>query len=260
MRTLRGLALAGVLALVAAACSAGPGTGGEIQGTQWVLGAYRSNAALLTVSSELYADATFDGMRVSGYSGCNEYSAIARASGRALFVSQAAPKTGRVCDDATMAFERGYRALLDTARWYGVGKGQLTIYDSTRNPVLVFDAAPRNPLLGKWVVEGYAVPPSSIVGVLPDAPVDVVFGIVSVGGSTGCSAYSGTYGTNGDLIRVSPLATTQVACDPAVTDQEVAFLEALQGASRVESRGSTVDLTNRDGQLVLRLVRPAPGR
>jgi hypothetical protein len=40
--------------------------------------------------------------------------------------------------------------------------------------------------------------------------------------------------------------------------QEGAFLEALQGASRLESRGSTVDLTDRAGQLVLRLARPVP--
>ncbi|HEX5828302.1 MAG TPA: META domain-containing protein [Candidatus Limnocylindrales bacterium] len=255
---MRGLALAGALALVAAACAPGPGAGGQIAGTQWVLGAYRSNAALLTVSSALYADATFDGTRVSGFSGCNDYRAVARASGRALFVSQAAATTGRVCDDATMGFERGYRALLDTARWYGVWKGQLTVYDATATPVLVFDAAPRNPLLGKWVVEGYAVPPSSIVGVLPGAPIDVVFGIVSVGGFAGCNTFDGSYGTNGDLIRVSPLATTQMACAPGIMTQEAALLEALQGASRVEARGSTVDLTNRDGQLVLRLARPAP--
>ena len=106
----------------------------------------------------------------------------------------------------------------------------LTIFDADRTEILRFDAAPRNPLLGKWNVDSYGVPPSTVVAVLPDTEIDVVFGIGTVGGFAGCNSFSGTYGTNGTVVRISRLATTRLACDEAVMEQETAFLEALPGS------------------------------
>ena len=72
---------------------------------------------------------------------------------------------------------------------------------------------------------------------LPDTELDVTFGIVTIGGHAGCNTFSGTYGTNGDIVRVSQLATTRLACEQPVMDQETAFLAALQGVARIDSLG-----------------------
>ena len=95
--------------------------------------------------------------------------------------------------------------------------------------MLVFDAAPRNPLLGKWRVDAYGTTPGTVVAVLEGTQLDVAFQIASVGGSAGCNAYSGTYGTNGNVVRIGKLATTRLLCDTDVMDQETAFLEAPGG-------------------------------
>ena len=251
-------ALLALLALTIAACSPGPGTGGELEGTRWVLNSFELDGALTIVPETVYADANFDAHRVSGFSGCNTYDALYRTGGRTLLVSQPA-STLMACDEATMAFETQFLTLLQDSRFYTVRRDTLTVYGPVgEGALLVFDAAPRNPLLGKWTVDSYGVPPSTVVAVLPDTEIDVVFGIGTVGGFAGCNSFSGTYGTNGTVVRISRLATTRVACDEAVMGQETAFLEALQGAALVESRGSTLNLTDRKGGILVALARPKP--
>lgn len=256
--SIRRLGALTALILVIASCSAGPGTGGELEGTQWVLSSYNQGGTLTILPETLYADARFDGSRVSGFSGCNEFDALYRSGGRTLLISQAR-STMMACDEATMAFEQQYMALLDGSRFYGTRLNTLTIYDADRNTSLVFDAAPRNPLLGKWRVDSYGTTPGTVVAVLPGTQLDVEFGIASIGGFAGCNSFSGTYGTNGTVVRVGRLATTQMACDTDVMSQETAFLAAISGAAVIESRGSQLNLTDRDGRLLVALVRPSFG-
>ena len=245
------------IGLLVAACSAGPGSGGELQATTWVLRSYQANGNLTIVPDNLYADADFDVARVAGFGGCNPFSALYQAGGRTLRVSQPAA-TLMACDPTTMGFEQTYLSLLQASHTYGVVRDTLTIYDTDRNSILVFDAAPRNPLLGKWLVGGFETTPGTVVAPLPGTELDVVFGIANVGGSAGCNSFNGTYGTNGNIVRISRLATTQKACATEVMDQETAFLAALQGASLIDARGTTVNLTDADGHLVVSLLRPAP--
>ena len=72
-------ALLALLVLVVAACSPGPGTGGQLEGTKWVLNSFDVDGILTIVPETVYADASFDARRVSGFSGCNQYDALYRA-------------------------------------------------------------------------------------------------------------------------------------------------------------------------------------
>src|SRR3954452_13487146 len=253
----RRLAALAAIALLFAACSAGPGNGGELQGTQWVLQSYDDGANLSVVPDTVFADAEFANLRVTGTSGCNQYDAIYQSGGRTIFIAQ--PKiTLMACDEATMTFEQRYLSLLQGSRYYGIRSNTLTIYDSARETSLVFDAAPRNPLLGLWDVDSFENAPGSVVAPLPDTTLNVRFGIKNVGGSSGCNTFDGTYETNGNVVRVSQLATTRLACPQDIMDQETAFLAALQGAALIDYKGSTVLLTDRSGSIKVALVRPVP--
>ena len=79
-------ALVGLVVLVAA-CSAGPGTGGELQGTKWILRSYDNAGTLTLVPENEYADIEFDSNRATGFSGCNTFDARYRSGGRTLFIS-----------------------------------------------------------------------------------------------------------------------------------------------------------------------------
>jgi heat shock protein HslJ len=253
--TFRGIGALVALAFLISACSAGPGTGGTVEGTHWVLDSYDQDGSLTILPESMYADAEFGSSRVTGFSGCNEFTGLYRAGGRTLLISDLSG-TLMACDEATMTFEQRYTTLLQESRFYSVRGNRLTIFGSGGVTALVFDAAPRNPLLGKWVVDSYATTPGTVVAVAKGTQLDVAFQLTSVGGSAGCNAYSGVYGTNGNVVRIGRLATTNMACDAAVMDQETAFLEALQGAALIESRGSTLNLTDRSGGILVALSRP----
>jgi heat shock protein HslJ len=255
---LRPIALLILAAALLGACSSagsGSGSGGTLEGTTWVLRSYEQADALVLVPEAEYADAEFGASRVRGFGGCNDYTAAYRAGGRTLLISQSA-STLAACAEESMAFEQAYLALLDSSRFYTARRDTLTVYDEIGSTVLVFDAAPRNPLLGPWRVDSFMTSPGTVSAVLPDSQLEVVFGIGSVGGSAGCNSFSGTYGTNGNVVRVGQLATTRKACPQEVMDQEAAFLEALQGIALIEPRADSVNLTDLDGALAVALIRP----
>jgi len=250
----RWMAALAALALLVGACSAGPGNGGQLEGTKWVLDSYAVDGVMTIVPETLYAEIEFGAHRASGFAGCNQYDALVREGGRTLLVGSIS-STMMACDEATMAFDQAYLALLHGSRFFGVRRDILRIYDGDTE-VLRYDAAPRNPLLGVWRVDSYATDPGTMVAVLPESELEVVFRIGTVGGFAGCNSFSGVYGTNGTIMRVGSLALTRVACDEALMDQETAFVDAFQGASLIETRANQVNLTDRDGSTSVILFRP----
>lgn len=251
----RRLAALLAFALVVGACSAGPGTGGQLEGTDWVLRSYVQDGSLAVVPEAQFANARFTANRVSGFSGCNDFDALYRAGGRTLFVSKSA-STLKACAEEAMAFESAYLAALDSSRFYSVRRSTLTVFDAIGSPVLEFDAAPRNPMLGTWKVDSFASAPGTVSAPLEGTELTAVFGIASVGGSGGCNSYTGTYGTNGRFVRISRVATTRMACPDEISAQETAFLSALEGAALVDRRGPTLLLTDLNGSIQVALVRP----
>ena len=101
------------------------------------------------------------------------------------------------CAQPSMDFETAYLSLLGQSRFYSARPTTLTIYGPGRETLLVFDAAPANPLLGRWDVDSYSDAPGSVVAVLPGTELDVVFGIGSVAGSAGCNSSAGPTGRTG---------------------------------------------------------------
>jgi heat shock protein HslJ len=66
-----------------------------------------------------------------------------------------------------------------------------------------------------------------------------------ISGSAGCNRYSGTYTVSGNNITIaSPLATTMMACEQAVMDQESAYLKALGDAKTYAVSGSQLTLSD----------------
>jgi heat shock protein HslJ len=244
------------LGVLVAACSSGPGTGGQLEGTDWVLRSFQQDGTLAVVPEDQYADAEFRSQRVSGFSGCNTFDALYRAGGRTLLISEAAV-TFMACSDEANAFEAAYLAALQASRFYSERRGTLTVFDADGATILVFDAAPRNPVLGNWIVDSYATDDGAVTSPVEGTALTAVFGIATVGGSAGCNTYTGTYGTNGTVLRIGRLATTRIACADDVMAQETAFLAAMEGAALVDRRGTTLTLTDRNGATLVSMSRPA---
>src|SRR6188472_3443319 len=145
---------AAVLALLAVVtgCSSGPGDGGQLPGTDWVLQSFLVDGNLTIVPDGQYADASFDTVRMHGFSGCNTFQATYVSAGRTIRI-EPGPSTLMFCEGDAGELETAYLALLAEATFYTSRRDTLTMYDATGQTLLVFDEAPRNPLLGNWVVD-----------------------------------------------------------------------------------------------------------
>lgn len=257
----RFLAFLAVAMLVAACSSANAGdetadgSGGELGATQWVLRSYAVNGTLTVVPDAQFVDANFISSRVSGSAGCNQYDALYRAGGRTLLIGFMT-STQRICDDESNALEQAYLANLTNSRFYNVNGRTLTIRDGNLQVILVYDAAPNNPLLGDWLVLAYNNGSGGVTTPLPDSNPTATFGLRRMSGTTGCNSFQGDYSLNGDAVVIGPLAQTQMACADDLMAQEQAIVAAFQGVGRVVYRGTQVDLKSLTGATQVQLIRP----
>lgn len=81
-------------------------------------------------------------------------------------------------------------------------------------------------------------------------------------GSGGCNRFMGGYEAQGEQLTIGPLASTFMACEPPIMDQESRYLTALQGAQRYEvnEQGLTVFYQTEQGAGVLRFAAAQPVR
>jgi putative lipoprotein len=71
-----------------------------------------------------------------------------------------------------------------------------------------------------------------------------------VSGMGGCNRYFGSVTIDGGSISFGPLGATQMACPPAIMDQEDRFLRALANARRFETKNGLLYVFG-DGQAPL---------
>jgi heat shock protein HslJ len=68
-----------------------------------------------------------------------------------------------------------------------------------------------------------------------------------VSGSSGCNTYSGPYEVDGNKLSFGqPMASTLMACQPAVMEQEVAYMGALASVATYEIKDGTLTLYDSD--------------
>lgn len=71
----------------------------------------------------------------------------------------------------------------------------------------------------------------------------------TLGGNAGCNSYGGAYKTQGEMIQVSALRSTLMACaDEKAMAQESAYLDALQNARLFEVRDDVLKITYGEGK------------
>ena len=84
-------------------------------------------------------------------------------------------------------------------------------------------------------------------GIMDNARVDLTFdpgdqNTSMVHGNSGCNRYRGSWKQDGATIKLGPLASTMMACPPALMDTEQKFLKTLEAATTVtfEATGAAI--------------------
>ncbi|MEZ4769238.1 MAG: META domain-containing protein [Caldilineales bacterium] len=121
---------------------------------------------------------------------------------------------------------------------------------TTQTQQVTVTVNPGNPLADtRWLLVSFE--PGRVP--LPNTTTTVAFGgSGELTGSGGCNTYSGGYSVNGTSLTVGPLASTEMACEPDVMDQEQLYLAALQSAASFDLPGGQLVLFDAAGQEILR--------
>ncbi len=84
----------------------------------------------------------------------------------------------------------------------------------------------------------------------------LTFSTGNLSGYAGCNNFNATYSLDSDQLSISPIASTRIACTPALTAQEQMVFEALQTAQRFTLQGRDLIIEHASGTLLLRSTEP----
>lgn len=105
----------------------------------------------------------------------------------------------------------------------------------------------------QWDLDSYMDKEGTLVTILPNTEITAKFQGGIVNGSSGCNSYTGAYGYKDNTIMIDTLAVTEMYCaEPeGIMEQEYDYLTALRLAKNFKIKGSTLEMTNADGTVIL---------
>jgi heat shock protein HslJ len=247
------LASVPLIAIVLAACSAGPGAG--VEGREFLSTSVTEDGAPMALVAGTRIRLAFTDGQLAASAGCNSIGGDYRIEDGVL-VFEGGGMTEMGCDPDRSAQDEWLVALLGS-RPTAVLDGADLVLTSGATSVALTDrevAEPDLPLTGTtWTVD------TIITG---DAASSVPVGAVAtftfsadgrVEVRTGCNTGSGTYEANDDQLRFTGVAVTEMACDGAAGALEAAVLPIL-GADAVQYTIDASRLTLQAGDDGLGLV------
>ena len=235
-------------AFVFSACAPSAGLASALPGTKWELVSL-AGAAPISVSGTSLTLFFGNDDKAGGNAGCNTYSGTYKVSGSSLTFG-AMMSTMMACDPAINAQEQAYLNALGETKSYEASTDKLTLKDGSGSALAVFVPYQPSALVGNWQATAINNGKQAVVSVQNDTTVTAIFGSDgTLTGNDGCNNYNGIYKTDGDKITIGPIATTRMACEQAVMDQETTYLNALANASTFTLGKGTLELRDTNGAL-----------
>jgi len=209
-----------------------------------------------------------DGLQVGGTSGCNSYGGAAVLSSETGITFGEMAWTEMACiGDGVMDQEQRFFTALGRVDGFSLTETGLVFEASDGSAILRLTPvapAPSLPLAGDWrlvtFIDGETAV-STVAGTELTLTIDLTTATIS--GNAGCNGYSGgiVLEPSEDLRRaavlVGPLATTLMACDPDVMDQELEFHSILAEATEIAVEVGFLTVATDDGRALV--FEPAGG-
>jgi heat shock protein HslJ len=223
----------------------------HLEDTLWKLVSYaNSEGELASVLPDHEITVEFEGGRVAGNAGCNNYFGAYDVSGDRLTLGPIGA-TVMACEDAVNKQEGEYLGALENAVSYEVMSDRLQITNPEGKTVLTFVRVEPMPLMGTiWQLRFHNRGKEALVSALVGTEITAVFGADgSLTGSGGCNSYTASYQVEGDAITIGPPATTRMMCaEPeGIMEQESAYMAALESATAYQIEGDKLWMTNAEG-------------
>ncbi len=237
---------------VLAACAGGKAGEADLAGSSWNLTSLMEQG--LAPGSSISIQFSADG-QVNGSAGCNRYMGSYTVSGKSLTISAPLATTMMACEEAIMDQEIAYLKALAEVKTFSISGEQLTLNDADKKGILVYQVQSQDLAGTSWEVTSYNNGKQAVVGVLAETSLTAVFGEDgTISGSGGCNNFNGSYEVDDSTITIGPLASTLMACEQDVMDQEAAFLAALQSAATYRVEGTTLEMRTKDDAMAILAV------
>jgi heat shock protein HslJ len=189
---------------------------------------------------------------VGGVAVCNNYNASYTLDGTNLAITGTIT-TLMACPPETVETEQAYQAAINGAQSYQILANQMMVTSSEGQMTFVAD---RTPLLGtNWVLTAMG-DVNAPVAPVEGAEFNAFFtrqaqspsGLLQ--GRSGCNEYNATFVASLTEIKINPPATTFMACETPVAEQEMEYLEALTSASQYAIIGNVLKIPYGDGKML----------
>jgi len=248
-RTMLWCVLAGTLLLGATAVTGCGGTAtsdpAALEGVEWTLAGSSDTSADLTTAG---ITASFDGTTVAGFSGVNQYSGPYTAGDDGSLKIGEIAGTLMAGPEDLMQVEQAYLKLLKGCDGWKVDGDTLTLSTGDQ-ATLTYEKAAAAELPGTtWNVVNYNNGKDAVVSLVAGSELTLEFGTDGqVSGSGGVNRYNGAYEVDGASISVGPLASTKMAGEPELMEQEAAFLKALEASTQWTVVRGRLELRDAEG-------------
>ena len=251
-----GRLLAGCCRVPVASNATAPASVG-IEGPTWRLTALGDHSPGVAGTQMRPVTARFEGGRISGFSGCNQYMGGYTLNRDSVVIG---PLAGSMmaCPEPQMALEKAVMGALTGTLGYTITGDRLTLTPASGVP-LAFQSEPAPMLQGiNWNVTAFNNGRHAVVGAVLGTTLSMTFDKGMVQGSSGCNTYRAAYTSEGNRLSIGPAVTTRKTCpDEGVMQQERKFLAALESAKLWTISGGMLDIHRADGERVLNAIETA---
>lgn len=230
--------------------AAAPAAAAPLENTSWRLTAL-PGASLPAEQGRNAVTVDFEGGRVHGFAGCNQFFGSYVQKGDRLELGSLGA-TMMACAEPAMSVEDRFLKSFSGALRVAVAGDELTLTPEGGGEALRFERAAAPRLEGvKWEVTGYNNGRQAVVGPKVGTRITLMFSEGMVSGSSGCNRFHGAFKADGNALTIQGLATTRMACEAEVMTQEQEFLQALQTATTWKIVRGMLDVHRADGERVL---------
>lgn len=225
-------------------------TNQTLEGVSWRLGALSGEGPEIPAGLSRPVTARFEAGRVTGFSGCNNFTGSYTIDGDRVTLGGLAT-TMMACPEQETAFERAFHEAFSGTLRYSIRADQLSLITEA-GTVIDFAAEPPAQLEGvTWNVTGFNNNRHAVVGLIGDAPITLSFEQGTLSGNSGCNTFRALYTVDGNSIKIGSAGTTRKACAEEHMVQEREFLAALESAVTWSLEGGVLDMHRADGERAL---------
>jgi heat shock protein HslJ len=228
-----------------------------LTGTYWRLTAFRTQAELVELSAPNNGAIQFAANgNVAGNTGCNTFMGNFETMDPGIIKIAPAGMTLMACENDLMVQESALMEALPLARTYKITGQVLQLFDGSNAELLRYRADQPASLMGaNWVATMINNGKGAVSSLVTGSEVTAMFNTNgSVTGKGGCNNYNGPFTTQGNTIKIGPVAATMMMCEEAVSQQETAYFNALQNSATYTIQGDKLELRAADGALQVSFV------